>query len=313
MRILLTGASGFIGKNLLAALPRGAQATAAYHRDESFPAFLRAHGLAHVEPLRVDLSDTAAIAALGARLPRFDACVHLAANGDPAYSAHAPVEDLRANALATLNLVTHLAFGHFVYFSSGAVYDGLRGEVGPGAALQPTLPYAISKFAAERYVMHAQKAGRIGIASVVRFFGAYGPHEAARKIYGRLVRQFAIERNPRFAIRGDGRNLIDAMYVDDTVRAIGLILERADATRTFDLCSGAPLSLKDLVATAADTFGLRAEIELSGEVPEYIEFRSTDRTMRAEFGFEPQVPLRDGLLRFREWMSRQAKESPCLQ
>ncbi|HET7731206.1 MAG TPA: NAD(P)-dependent oxidoreductase [Usitatibacter sp.] len=313
MRVLVTGASGFIGKNVLLGLPAGASAVATYHRDAGFPAWLRGNGLASVEPLRVDLADTAAVAALDGRLKSFDACVYLAANGDPAYSAHAPVEDLRANALATLNTVTHMRFGHFVYFSSGAVYDGLRGDVGPASALAPTLPYAISKYAAERYVMHARKEGHVGKASVVRFFGAYGPYEASRKIYGRLVRQFAFERSPRFTIRGDGRNLIDAMYVEDTVRAVNLILARARDTRTFDLYSGAPLTLKDLVTTAADTFGLQAQVELSGAVPEYIEFRSVDRTMRDEFGFEPAVALRDGLQRFERWMTLQPKEMPCPQ
>ena len=313
MRILVTGASGFIGRNLLLGLPADAGAVATYHHDEAFPGFLRANDLARVEPLRIDLADTAAVASLPIAARRFDACVHLAANGDPAYSAHAPVEDLRANALATLNVVTHMQFGHFVYFSSGAVYDGLRGAVDPSRALAPVLPYAISKSAAERYVLHARKAGRIDTASVVRFFGAYGPYEAPRKIYGRLVRQFAFERAPRFVIRGDGRNLIDAMYVDDAVRAIRVLLEKARETRTFDLCSGTPVTLKDLVLTAARTFGVQAQVELSGEVPEYIEFHSTDRTMESEFGFKPAVALPDGLQRFRAWMSRHLKELPCPQ
>lgn len=310
MKVLVTGASGFIGKNLLLSLGTGVEAVATYHRDASFPGWLTGNGLARVEALRIDLADTGAVVALGERMQAFDACVHLAANGDPAFSAHAPVEDLRANALATLNLVTHLRFGHFVYFSSGAVYDGLSGDVDPSSALAPTLPYAISKYASERYVAHAQKAGRIGKASLVRFFGAYGPYEAPRKIYGRLVRQFAVDRNPHFSIRGDGRNLIDAMHVDDTVRAIGLLLDRATGNRTLDLYSGAPLTLRDLVVTAADTFGLRAELELVGDVPEYIEFRSTDRTMEQEFGFKPAVGLRDGLKRFEKWISMQPKELP---
>lgn len=303
MKVLVTGASGFVGKNVLAGLPADWKVVATYNRDESFPDFLRAHGLAHVAPRRLDLADGAAVAALAMEHASFEACIYLAANGDPAYSAHAPVEDLRANALAVLNVVTNLTFGHFLFFSSGAVYDGLQGAVDPESALRPTLPYAISKWASERYVMHAQKEGRIALASVARFFGAYGPHEPARKIYGRLVKQFAFARSPEFSIRGDGRNLIDAMYIDDTVRAIRSILDKARVTKTFDLYSGMPLTLKDLVATAAREFGLEPKIQYVGEVPEYIEFRSRDATMASEFGFKPAIALTDGLQRFRTWMA----------
>jgi nucleoside-diphosphate-sugar epimerase len=305
MKLLVTGASGFVGRNLLLALPRDWAVTATYHHDASFPEFLERRRLAHVKPVRVDLAEASAVAALDERERSYDACVYLAANGDPAYSDHAPAADLRANAGAIVNVVNECRFGHLIFFSSGAVYDGLQGTVGPASALAPTLPYAISKWASERYVMHAQKKGRIGTASVARFFGAYGPYEAQRKIYGRLVRQFALERSPKFTIRGDGRNLIDAMYVDDAVRAIRLILDRPGDTATFDLYSGRPLSLKDLVDHAASTFGLKAEIDYAGEVPEYIEFRSADTTMEARFGFKPAVGLAAGLTRFRDWMQEE--------
>jgi nucleoside-diphosphate-sugar epimerase len=306
MKILVTGASGFVGRNLLLALPRDWAVTAAYNRDASFPDFVRKRGLSQVTALRVDLADGGAVAALDERQRSYDACVYLAANGDPAYSDKAPAEDLQANAASMVNVTTHCRFGHLIFFSSGAVYDGLQGTVGPASAVKPTLPYAISKWASERYVMHAQKKGHIGTASVARFFGAYGPYEAERKIYGRLVRQFAFAKSPKFTVRGDGRNLIDAMYIDDTVRAIRLILDRPGDTAIFDLFSGRPLSLKDLVTQAASTFGLQAQVDYRGEVPEYIEFRSGDRTMETRFGFKPSIELSDGLARFRDWMQQEA-------
>jgi nucleoside-diphosphate-sugar epimerase len=305
MKLLVTGASGFVGRNLLLALPRDWQVTATYHRDAPFPEWLRKRELAHVAALRLDLADAGAFAALDSKQRAFDSCVYLAANGDPAYSDHAAADDLRANAVAIVNALGACTFGHLLFFSSGAVYDGLQGAVGPESAVRPTLPYAISKWASERYVLHAAKKGRVGTASIARFFGAYGPYEAERKIYGRLVRQFAFAKSPKFTIRGDGRNLIDAMYVDDAVRAIRLILDRPGDNATFDLYSGRPLSLKDLVAQAAATFGLQAQVEYAGEVPEYIEFRSSDRTMEKQFGFRPSIELADGLTRFRDWMQRE--------
>lgn len=304
MRVLVTGASGFIGRNVLLGLPTDWKVVATWHRDESFPAFLRANRLDHVEPCHMDLSEEAQVASLGrGGGGAFDACIYLAANGDPARSVHAPADDLRANALALVNVVSACRFRHFIFFSSGAVYDGLRGPVGPQSDVRPTLPYAISKWASERYVLYARKHGRIDTASIVRFFGAYGPREPERKIYGRLVRQFAFERSPHFAIRGDGRNLIDAMHVDDTVRAILAIASGARETGIFDLCSGAPLTLTELVRAAGRRFGVEPEIEYVGEVPEYIEFRSSDRTMEERFGFRPAIGLDEGLERFRAWIA----------
>src|SRR5205814_10129350 len=99
--------------------------------------------------------------------------------------------------------------------------------------------------------------------------------EPGRKIYTRLVRAFAEEKTRTFIIRGDGRNLIDAMYVDDAVRGFLMLLgaeSDAGACETIDFASGTPLSIADLVRTAAATFGIDPEIRFTGEVPEYIEF-----------------------------------------
>jgi nucleoside-diphosphate-sugar epimerase len=121
------------------------------------------------------------------------------------------------------------------------------------------------------------------------------------------VRRFGIERGRRFTIRGDGTNLIDAMYVTDAMRALRLVLEAPPADRmVFDLSSGQPLTLTELVLRAAATFGVTPEIDYEGEVPESIEFRSVDRTMAERFGFSPAVDLTSGLLRLRDHLQATA-------
>ncbi len=222
----------------------------------------------------------------------------LAANSDPAVSVERPGFDLSANTLSVVNVLETFHLPKVIYFSSGAVYDGLSGPVDPESALAPTLPYAISKLASEHYLRYFQKTGRIGRLFNVRFFGAYGPFEPPRKIYGRLVRRFCVERDPRFTIRGDGRNLIDAMYVDDAVRAILALLNTAGEGGTFDCASGAPLAIRELVERAAAVFGIEPDISYTGSVPEYIGFYSRDDTMRKVYGFVPEISLEEGLQRF---------------
>jgi nucleoside-diphosphate-sugar epimerase len=302
MKVLVTGASGFIGRNLLLQIPDDWSVTALYNRSDDFPGFVECSGLQHVKAVQADLQvpDQIAHAATG----HFDSCVFLAANGDPAVSVDRPAYDMQSNCLSVVQLLEQLEFSRFVYFSSGAVYDGIAGGVSPESPVAPDLPYAISKVAAESYLRHFEKRGRIERATAVRFFGAYGPHEPARKIYSRLVRQFAIERNPVFSIRGDGRNLIDAMYVDDAVRALMLVLESRSLPDVVDLACGQPLTLTDLVEQAAASFGLEADISYEGEVPEYIEFRSVDRSCRDALGFEPEIKLSDGLGHLHQYLER---------
>jgi len=298
-RILITGASGFIGKNLLLTMRENHDddIVALYNKTTSFPDFLRDNSLNYIMPLQVDLSLKDSINKITDISKTFDSCVYLAANGDPAVSVERPAFDLISNTLTLVNLLEKVSFGKFIYFSSGAVYDGLKGPVSPGVMLSPKLPYAISNLASENYLGFFQHAGKIGDAIIVRFFGAYGPYEPSRKIYSRLVRQFGIEENPRFVIRGNGQNLIDAMYVDDTVRAIHLLLNNQKINSTLDLYSGHPLTLTQLVKYAASIFHLEAEISYEGSVPEYIEFFSTDQFMIKNYGFTPSVTLETGLLK----------------
>src|SRR5205085_529608 len=145
VKVLVTGASGFVGRNLVSALPASWDVTAVWHRSDDFPGFLSARGLSHVRPVRVDFAtaDAAQVAAvLG---DAYDGAVCLAANGDPARSVAEPRMDLAANALSLVTLLERVRVGHLVFVSSGAVYDGVRGEVHPGVAVAPRLPYAISK------------------------------------------------------------------------------------------------------------------------------------------------------------------------
>lgn len=300
MRLLVTGASGFLGRNLLLASDPGSTVFALYRRAGDFPAWLRANGLAHVVPVRCDLSSAVDRAALGPLVgERLDAIVHLAANSDPAVSVRDPRTDLLDGPGSLIGLLTALECNRFVYFSSGAVYDGLSGLVGPDTVLQPTLPYAISKQACERYVRHFRESGRIGSYVIVRFFGAFGPYEPERKIYTRLVR-WAVERpDEPFEIRGNGENLIDAMYVSDALRAITLMVG-ASGDEVVDLGSGAPMTINELVRRAGRILGRPdAPIRHVGSVPEYIRFSTSPVKMAQLYGFTPGVALEEGLVRLR--------------
>lgn len=305
MKLIVTGASGFIGRNVLLRAPREWSITAVYHQTVDLPAFVRLHGLTNVQPVRCDLQNPSEVAALIASAGRADAALYLAANGDPAASAERPLWDLQLNTIAFLTFLEQQPASRVVYVSSGAVYDGLRGNVTPSVAVDPRLPYAVSKLASERYLSFfaARKHG-VETHANIRFFGAYGPYEAPRKITTRWLR--AIMAGQReFTIRGDGRNLIDFMYVDDAVEAMLRVVRDASFSGTVDLACGAPVTIDDIVTAMARAVGAEVTIRHEGRVEEYIEFRSADDTMRARFGFTPSIPFEQGIRRLHDFFANQ--------
>jgi UDP-glucose 4-epimerase len=305
VQLVVTGASGFIGHNVLLRAPREWTVYAVYHSTPGLEAFVAQHGLTHVHPVRCDLLNESDVKALARTIGgKPDAMLYLAANGDPAASAERPRWDLESNTLAFVTCLEHCPADHVVYLSSGAVYDGLSGAVSPVTAVSPRLPYAISKLASEQYLkFFAEHRGSVSSYVNVRFFGAYGPYEPARKITTRWLQALAAGQR-EFVIRGDGQNLIDFMYVDDAVDGFLALLKARGRQMTVDFASGSPVSVNDVVRTMAAALGVDVAVRHEGKVAEYIQFHSVDAAMRERFGVTPSISFADGLKRLTAFLGR---------
>jgi len=308
LRLLVTGASGFIGKNLLLGVPRDWEVYATYNTDRSFPRFLVDNNL-EVNSIRVDLRSSRQVQH---KLPRrFDACVFLASNTDTSLSVEKPVQDLDANAKTLLNTLLATRIHRIIYLSSGAVYDRLKDRVDPSLRLVPSLPYSISKLTAEHYVAFGRKRGLVDEYVVLRFFGAYGPFEPPHKMFTRMIDTFVFQDTARFEIRGDGRNFIDAMYVDDAVTAIQKVLASDVMDVTVDFACGHPMRINELVRRVC--FILRhspPRIVHKGHPAEYIEFLASPKRMQELFKFRPRISLDHGIKRLAQWLTATRRDMP---
>ena len=297
MKLLVTGASGFIGRHVLLRAPRDWELIAVYHRTADLEAFVKEHALSHVRPVACDLTDETAVRRLGQLAGRADAALYLAANSDPAASAERPRWDLESNTVGLVNFLESCAVDHLVYVSSGAVYDGLIGPVSPASPVAPRLPYAISKLASEQYVrFFSERRRSVGSFIIVRFFGAYGPYEPARKITTRWLLALAAGQR-EFVLRGDGNNLIDFMYVDDAVDGLLALIKARGTTATVDFASGTPVTVNEIVQAMARVLDVPVTVRHQGETEEYIGFWTEDRTLQERFGIVPSIAFDDGLRR----------------
>jgi UDP-glucose 4-epimerase len=305
MRLIVTGASGFIGRNVLLRAPRHWEIVAVAHQTPGLEAFVAGHQLSNVRVVRCDLTDAAAVRALAVEAGRAEAGLYLAANGDPAVSAERPRWDLESNTVALVTFLEHCPVDHLVYLSSGAVYDGLIGPVSPATPAAPRLPYAISKLASEHYVRFFSERRHTPASYInVRFFGAYGPYEPARKITTRWLLALAAGQR-EFTLRGNGENLIDFMYVDDAVDGMLRLVQAAGTSATVDFASGASVSVNAVVQAMARALGVDVSVRHQGVTEEYIQFHSVDQAMRDRFGFVPAIPFDDGLRRLVEFFEQE--------
>ena len=112
MQLVVTGASGFIGHNVLLRAPREWKVSAVYHSTPGLEAFVAQHGLTHVRPVQCDLLNEADVQRWRATIGgKPDAMLYLAANGDPAASAERPRWDLESNTLAFVTCLEHCPGG----------------------------------------------------------------------------------------------------------------------------------------------------------------------------------------------------------
>jgi len=305
MNVLVAGASGFIGRNFLLRSPRDWNITGIYHQSPSFTDFLQKVELANVTAVQCDLRDSDRTRQCLCD-QSFDVCLFVLGNSDIGLSLREPLTDLNSNLLTLINLCSNIKVKKFIFMSSGTVYLGQTGAVNISTPTNPSVPYGISKLMSENYIKIFQsQTEHIEEYVILRFFGAYGPLELPRKIYTSLIRTFALDDKNEYSISGDGENLIDAMYIDDTIDGILKIIESTHKNVVVDFCKGDPISIFNLVKQTASILGKeKVDIKRQGQTSEPITFIACPKRMNEIFDFRAQIPLSEGITKFADYLKK---------
>lgn len=286
-RILLTGASGFVGQHMARLLIERGFRVSALQRGS-----LGVELPPMVEPIFADLSDPASLAAV----PRnWHGVIHLAGASVPSlFTTTAPVVQ---NVAMTLNLLEHLQEAHILLVSSCHVYapsDVPQVEDGP---IVPQGRYGLSKHLVEQLAPHYAQALDIRIA---RPFNHLGPHQRPELVIPSLLRRLAAAKEETGPVRMQGMNSVrDFIDVRDVAAAYLAILELdSPAHRTFNVCTGTGRSIGDLVALVLQLLGSEREVLFEGrpnssdDIPFLVG--SPDR-LRADSGWKPELSLEQSL------------------
>lgn len=301
VRLLVTGAGGFIGSRLIDALV--AEGTPVVALDTRMDA--RVHPWAAGGPVQLVEHDLTTAGRLPAAIADTDTVVHLAALMDDTVDVPGSgAQSVDVNVLGLMRLLEQTPRARHVIFASTIMVYADPPHYAPIDETHPTVPpnvYGATKLAAEQYLaVYGRQTG--AVVTVLRLCGVFGPGTHAASMRHRAIPRFIDDvragRAPQ--VYGDGSEKRDYVYVDDVVRAIRLAME-CRRQGVFNIGSGRAVSVLELAQTVIDVAG--ADLE-----PAFLRQRaaggdySVDITAaRRDLGYAPSYGLRDGLRRQVAW------------
>lgn len=286
MRVLVTGASGFVGRRLVPALVADGHDVCRFGGpDEATAGGERS----------VDLRDGAAVAA-AVRSVAPDAVVHLGGLSSVGDSWKRPGDYLRINFEGTDHVLRAAEGCRVVFASTGEVYGRVPEDEQPireDRPLDPRSPYAMTKACAE---VLARDFGAV----VVRSFNAVGPGQNPRFALPSFARQLAAAARGTAESRlrvGDLSSRRDFLHVDDAVDAYRILLVEGEPGECYNLASGEALSIGAVLDRLIAISGVDAAVERdeSRVRPVDIPLFRGDATRLRSLGWSPSRTLADAL------------------
>ncbi|SUO93683.1 NAD-dependent epimerase [Suttonella ornithocola] len=327
MKILVTGAAGFIGAATVERLcAQEHQVIGIDNLNDYYEVQLKLDRLKHIahsnfQFIQMDIADRAAMEKLFAQ-HTFERVIHLAAQAGVRYSLENPHAYIDSNLVGHLNILEgcrHQQVPHLIYASSSSVY-GLNQKM--PFSVEDSVDHPVSLYAATKKadeLMSHSYAHLYGLPTTgLRFFTVYGPwgrpDMALQKFAGKILAGKPIE------IYNHGNMQRDFTYIDDIVEGIVRIMEviptplshwtpetdspaRSSAPyRLYNIGNGQPVGLLDFVQALEKALGVVAEKQFvpmqAGDV--YATWADSEALFQAT-GFRPQIALSEGVEKFAKW------------
>ena len=337
MKVLVTGAAGFIGMTVCERLlARGDEVVGIDNLNDYYDVRLKEARLARLEGkpgfhfVRLDIADTTQVASLFA-VEHFARVVHLAAQAGVRYSLKNPLAYAQSNLLGFVNVLEgcrNNAVEHLVYASSSSVYGGNAKMpfAESDAVDHPVSLYAATKKSNE--LMAHSYSHLFGLpATGLRFFTVYGPWGRPDMAYWGFTEK--ILRGEPIDVFNHGNMLRDFTYIADIVDGVVRVLDKAatpDLTfdplrpdagtaqvphRLFNIGNSEPVQLLHFITTLEAALGREAIKHFlpmqDGDVP--ATYADT-RRLAAWVGLPPKTSIEAGVARFVDWY-RTERERVC--
>ncbi len=314
MRVLVTGAAGFIGSHLCERLlDHGSSIIGVDNFDDFYDPQIKRRNIANClkneqfQLIEADIRDSAAMAeAIGQDV---EIIVHLAAKAGVRPSIAQPLlyNDVNINGtMVLLELAREHQIGKFIFASSSSVYG--NNEKVPFSEDDnvdfPISPYAATKKAGE-LICHTYHHLYGTSITCLRFFTVYGPRQRPDL----AIHKFAklIEHGEPIPVYGDGSMMRDFTYIDDIIDGVVAAMDKCAGFNIYNLGESQPIKVNDLIAEIENALGKKAAKEYLPPQPGDVERTYADVTKAGkDLGYNPSTNIQTGLTHFTEWLRQNA-------